>query len=34
MPDLAVGADVWALLKIKVNVELCNQPVGSGLKIL
>ena len=34
MPDLAFGADIWALLKIKVNVELCTQPVGSSLKIL
>jgi len=34
MPDLAFGADVWALLKVRVNADLCTQPAGNSLKIL
>ena len=34
MPDLAFGADVWALLRIKVNADLCSKKSGSKLKLL
>ena len=34
MPDLAFGADVWALLRIKVNADLCSKKLGSKLKLL
>ena len=34
MPDLAFGADVWALLRIKVNADLCSTKSGSKLKLL
>ena len=34
MPDLAFGADVWALLRIKVNADLCSKKAGSKLKLL
>ena len=34
MPDLAFGADVWALLRIKVNADLCSVKLGSKLKLL
>ena len=34
MPDLAFGADVWALLRIKVNADLCSKTAGSKLKLL
>jgi Ca-activated chloride channel family protein len=34
MPDLAFGADVWALLRIKVNADLCSKTSGSKLKLL
>ena len=34
MPDLAFGADVWALLRIKVNADLCSEKLGSKLKLL
>ena len=34
MPDLAFGADVWALLRIKVNADLCSKMSGSKLKLL
>ena len=30
LPDLALGADVWALLKIKINSELCAKTVGKN----
>ena len=33
MPDLAFGADVWALLRIKVNADLCSKTSGSKLKL-
>ena len=34
MPDLAFGADVWALLRIKVNADLCSKKSGNKLKLL
>ena len=34
MPDLAFAADVWALLRIKVNADLCSKKAGSKLKLL
>ena len=34
MPDLAFGADVWALLRIKINADLCSKKSGSKLKLL
>ena len=34
MPDLAFGADVWALLRTKVNADLCSKTSGSKLKLL
>jgi len=34
MPDLAFGADVWALLRINVNADLCSEKLGSKLKLL
>ncbi len=34
MPDLAFGADVWALLRIKVNANICSKKSGSKLKLL
>ena len=34
MPDLAFGADVWALLRFKVNADLCSKKSGSKLKLL
>ena len=34
IPDLAFGADVWALLRIKVNADLCSKKSGSKLKLL
>ena len=34
MPDLAFGADVWALLRIKVNADFCSKKSGSKLKLL
>jgi Ca-activated chloride channel family protein len=34
LPDLAYGADVWALLKIKVEKNLCEAARGSSLRLL
>ena len=34
LPDLAYGADVWALLKIKVAKSLCEAARGSSLRLL
>ena len=34
LPDLAYGADVWALLKIKVAKNLCKAARGSSLRLL
>jgi len=34
MPDLAFGADVWALLRIKVNADFCSEKLDSKLKLL
>ena len=34
MPDLAFGADVWALLRIKVNADLCSEKLDSKIKLL
>lgn len=34
LPDLALGADVWALLKIKINSELCAKTVGKKIKLI
>ena len=34
IPDLAYGADVWTLLKIKVNKNLCDQASGTSIKVL
>ena len=34
MPDLALGADVWALLKIKINSDLCDKTAGKKIKLL
>ena len=34
MPDLAFGADVWALLRIKVNADLCSKTSGLKLNLL
>jgi Ca-activated chloride channel family protein len=29
IPDLAYGADVWALLKVTISKSFCNEPVGT-----
>jgi Ca-activated chloride channel family protein len=34
MPDLALGADVWALLKIKINSDLCDKTAGKKIKLI
>ena len=34
VPDLAFGADVWALMKIKVNADFCDKKAGTNLKLL
>jgi len=34
LPDLAYGADVWALLKIKVTKNLCDAARGTSLRLL
>ena len=34
LPDLAYGADVWALLKIKVAKSICEAARGSSLRLL
>ena len=34
LPDLAYEADVWALMKVKINRDLCEQPIHSSIKIL
>ena len=34
LPDLAYGADVWALLKIKVTKNLCEAARGTSLRLL
>ena len=34
IPDLAYGADIWALLKIKVNKNQCEQALGTSIKVL
>ena len=32
LPDLAYEADVWALMKVKINRDLCEQPIHSSIK--
>jgi len=34
IPDLAYGADVWALLKVTISKSFCTEPVGTWLKVL
>ena len=34
LPDLAFGADVWALIQIKINSKICSQQPETKLKIL
>jgi Ca-activated chloride channel family protein len=34
LPDLAYEADVWALMKVKINKDLCEQPINSSIKVL
>ena len=34
LPDLAYGADVWALAKVKLAQNICNKSLGSSIKIM
>ena len=34
LPDLAYGADVWALLRVTINKDDCEAPINSCIKLL